>query len=196
MFGDDVPERFLGGYLSVVSVPKSLAREGEMNGYFEPRRVAMVYTADHLDDARAVFIFRPERPLDYDHRDVPRQRDQLRAAFRGVSEEVDSWLAHLERTPAFYFDAITQLEMSTWSRGRVTSSATPATPVRRSAAAPASRCTAPTCLPAKSPARVGITLQRSSNTFTAGSGTSGQLTLENDFLESALTKVGLLSAKR
>ena len=35
-------------------------------------------------------------------------------------QEVDSWLAHLERTPAFYFDAITQLEMSTWSRGRVT----------------------------------------------------------------------------
>jgi len=120
MFGDDVPERFLGGYLAVVSVPKSLAREGEMTGFYEPRRVAMVYTADHLDDARAVFIFRPERPLDYDHRDVPRQRDQLRAAFRGVSEEVDSWLADLERTPAFYFDAITQLEMSTWSRGRVT----------------------------------------------------------------------------
>jgi 2-polyprenyl-6-methoxyphenol hydroxylase-like FAD-dependent oxidoreductase len=27
VFGDDVPERFLGGYLSVVSVPKSLARD-------------------------------------------------------------------------------------------------------------------------------------------------------------------------
>lgn len=120
VFGDDVPQRFLGGYLAVVSVPKSLARDGEMTGFFEPRRVAMVYTADHLDDARAVFIFRPERPLDYDHRDVPRQRDQLRAAFVGVSEQVDSWLADLERTPAFYFDAITQLEMSTWSRGRVT----------------------------------------------------------------------------
>ena len=70
VFGDDVPERFLGGYLAVVSVPKSLAREGEMDGYFEPDRVAMVYTADHLEDARAVFIFRPRQPLDYDHRDV------------------------------------------------------------------------------------------------------------------------------
>jgi 2-polyprenyl-6-methoxyphenol hydroxylase-like FAD-dependent oxidoreductase len=52
VFGDDVPEQFLGSYLSVVSVPKALAREGEMNGYFEPDRVAMIYTADHLDDAR------------------------------------------------------------------------------------------------------------------------------------------------
>jgi 2-polyprenyl-6-methoxyphenol hydroxylase-like FAD-dependent oxidoreductase len=104
----------------VVSVPKSLARDGDMAGYFQPGRVSMIYTADHLDDARAVFIFRPRTPLDFDHRDVGRQRDQLRRAFSGVSAEVDVWLAELDRTPAFYFDAITQLEMTSWSRGRVT----------------------------------------------------------------------------
>ena len=120
VFGDDAPERFLGGYLSVVSVPKSFAREGEMDGYFEPDRVAMIYTADHLDDARAVFIFRPTQPLDYDHRDVPRQQAQLRAAFSGMSAQVDSWLEEVEHTQTFYFDAITQLELTSWSRGRVT----------------------------------------------------------------------------
>lgn len=120
VFGDDVPERFLGGYLAVVSVPKSLAREGEMDGYFEPNRVAMVYTADHLDDARAVFLLRPQQPLDYDHRDVPRQQAQLRAAFAGMPAEVDRWLREVEHTPAFYFDAVTQLELTSWSRGRVT----------------------------------------------------------------------------
>jgi 2-polyprenyl-6-methoxyphenol hydroxylase-like FAD-dependent oxidoreductase len=120
VFGDDVPDRFLGGYLSVVSVPKSLAREGEMDGYFEPDRVAMVYTADHLEDARAVFLFRPARPLDYDHRDVVRQQAALTAAFEGMSAQVDRWLHEVERTPTFYFDAITQLELTTWSRGRVT----------------------------------------------------------------------------
>lgn len=119
VFGD-APERFLGGYLSVVSVPKALAHEGEMVGYFGPDRVAMVYTADHLDDARAVFIFRPRHPIDYDHRAVERQKAQLRAAFAGVSTEVDRWLAELEQAPTFYFDAITQLELSTWSRGHVT----------------------------------------------------------------------------
>jgi 2-polyprenyl-6-methoxyphenol hydroxylase-like FAD-dependent oxidoreductase len=120
VFGDDVPESFLGGYLSVVSVPKSLARDGEMIGYYEPHRVAMIYTADHLDDARAVFIFRPNLPLDYDYRDVPRQQSQLRAAVSGMGAVVDRWLDEVPHTPAFYFDAITQLEMSTWSRGRVT----------------------------------------------------------------------------
>ncbi len=120
VFGDDVPERFLGGYLAVVSVPKSLARDGEMDGYFEPDRVAMVYTADHLDDARAVFIFKPRQPLDYDHRNVTRQKDQLRGVFGGMSAQVDRWLEEVEHTPTFYFDAITQLELTSWSRGRVT----------------------------------------------------------------------------
>lgn len=119
VFGE-APEHFLGGYLAVLSVPKSLAHEGEMVGYFEPDRVAMVYTADHLDDARAVFIFRPHGPINYDHRAIDRQKGHLRDAFAGVSAEVNRWLAELERTPTFYFDAITQLEMSTWSRGRVT----------------------------------------------------------------------------
>jgi 2-polyprenyl-6-methoxyphenol hydroxylase-like FAD-dependent oxidoreductase len=91
-----------------------------MGGYFLPDRVAMIYTAEHLDDARAVFIFRPTQRLDYDHRDVQRQKAQLKNAFAGLPAEVDRWLDEVQRTPAFYFDAITQLELTTWSRGRVT----------------------------------------------------------------------------
>ncbi len=120
VFGDNVPERFLGSYLSVISVPKSFARQGEMNSFFEPDRVAMIYTADHLDDGRALFMFRPRQPLEYDHRDVSRQQAQLCGAFSGMSAEVDRWLQELEGTQTFYFDAITQLELTTWSRGRVT----------------------------------------------------------------------------
>ncbi|MCV7064937.1 FAD-dependent monooxygenase [Mycolicibacterium farcinogenes] len=119
-FGANVSENFLGGYLSVVSVPKDLARDGEMTGYLKPGHMAGIYTADHLDDARAVFIFRPIQPLDYDYRDVDRQKAQLRAAFAHMGAEVDSWLDEVPRTPTFYFDAITQLEMPTWSQGRVT----------------------------------------------------------------------------
>ncbi|MFV8173094.1 FAD-dependent monooxygenase [Mycolicibacterium peregrinum] len=119
-FGDNVSERFLGGYLSVVSVPKALARDGEMTGYFKPGHMAGIYTADHLDDARAVFIFRPGQRLDYDYRDVERQKAQLRTAFAHTALEVDRWLDEVPQTPTFYFDAITQLQMTTWSRGRVT----------------------------------------------------------------------------
>ncbi|UGU29387.1 FAD-dependent monooxygenase [Mycolicibacterium smegmatis] len=120
VFGDNAAEKFLGYYLGVASVPKSLAHAGCMTAFYEPGRIAMVYTADHLDDARAVFIFRQNPPLDYDYRNTERQRAQLRTTFEGMSGQVGHWLDEVDRAPAFYFDAVTQLEMSTWSRGRVT----------------------------------------------------------------------------
>lgn len=121
VFGPDAGHtEFLGAYLSVMSVPKSLAREADMTGHVDVDRTAMIYTADHLDDARAVFLFRPVNNFRYDHRDAASQQHQLRDRYAGMSVEVDRWLDELARTPAFYFDAITQLQLTSWSRGRVT----------------------------------------------------------------------------
>lgn len=121
VFGPDAGHsRFLGGYLAVLSVPKSFAHDGEATSFLDPGRWAMVYTADHLDDARAVFLFRPDVPLEYHHRDVDRQRSLLRSTFTGLSSTVDHWLGELDGPGTFYFDSITQLELTSWSRGRVT----------------------------------------------------------------------------
>ncbi|APE17048.1 FAD-dependent oxidoreductase [Mycobacterium sp. WY10] len=121
VFGPDAGHtRFLGGYLAVLSVPKELARDGEMTNFLDVKRWAAIYTADHLDDARAVFLLRPDQPLEYHHRDDARQRTLLRTAFTGLSPTVDRWLAELDGPGSFYFDSITQLELTSWSRGRVT----------------------------------------------------------------------------
>lgn len=120
-FGEEAGlTRFLGGYLSVLSAPKALVDPGQMVGHVGVGRFAGIYTADHLDDARVVFLFRHRDELDYDHRDVLRQKDLLRDAFTGMHDQVDGWLAHIERTPTFYFDSITQLRTDRWSRRRVT----------------------------------------------------------------------------
>ena len=113
-------EVFIGAYLAVLSVPNDLGLDGDFLNHIGPGRLAGLYGARHLDDARAVFLFRSEEPLDYHYRDVPRQKELLLAAFAGMHPQVDRWLAELDRTPAFYFDSITQLRMDTWSRGRVT----------------------------------------------------------------------------
>jgi 2-polyprenyl-6-methoxyphenol hydroxylase-like FAD-dependent oxidoreductase len=121
VFGPDSGHTdYLGGCLAVISVPKTLAREGESTGYVDVDRLTMIYTARHLDDARAVFIFRPAAPPQVDHRDLAGQHAILRNQFAGMAPEVDSWLTELDRTQAFYFDSITQLQLTTWSRGRVT----------------------------------------------------------------------------
>ncbi|MGW4772686.1 FAD-dependent monooxygenase [Nocardia sp. NPDC004278] len=121
VFGDEA--RFgasTGAYLAVVSLPGTAGVDGELRIHVGVGRTAGMYRARHLDDARALFLFRTERELDFHHHDVSRQKDLLRNAFHGVDAEVAGWLDALDHTPAFYFDSITQLHMDTWSRGRVT----------------------------------------------------------------------------
>ncbi|POY00306.1 FAD-dependent oxidoreductase [Mycobacterium kansasii] len=121
VFGADSGRiQFLGGYLAVLSVPKTLAREGESIAHLGPGRIAMIYTARPLDDARALFMFRSKQQLRYHYRDILRQKALLRNAISGMHPQVDGWLDELDRTPTFYFDSITQLQLDSWSRGRVT----------------------------------------------------------------------------
>ncbi len=121
VFGDE--SRFsarTGAYLAVISLAGASGVDGELRIHVGVGRTAGMYRAGHLDDARALFLFRSERELDYHYRDVGRQKDLLRAAFDGMDPEVQSWLDAVDHSPAFYFDSITQVRMDTWSRGRVT----------------------------------------------------------------------------
>ncbi|MCV7167307.1 FAD-dependent monooxygenase [Mycobacterium stomatepiae] len=119
-FGEDAGRtRFLGGYLAVESVPKSLARNGEMAVHMGAGRMAGIYTAHPLDDARALFMFRSKEEFQIHYRDALGQKELLRRRFAGMDAAVDCWVAELDHTPTFYFDSIIQLELNTWSRGRV-----------------------------------------------------------------------------
>ncbi|WP_039805191.1 FAD-dependent monooxygenase [Nocardia araoensis] len=121
VFGDESRfSSFIGAYLGVLTLPETYGDDRELHIHVGVGRTAGIYSARHLGEARALFLFRSERELDYRHRDVPRQKQLLRKAFHGFDTEVDRWLEELDRTPAFYFDSITQLRMDTWSRGRVT----------------------------------------------------------------------------
>jgi 2-polyprenyl-6-methoxyphenol hydroxylase-like FAD-dependent oxidoreductase len=121
VFGPE--ERFstwIGAYLAVASVPNHLGLDGRMEGITGVGRMAGMYGAAHMSDARAVFLFRTPEPLDYHHRDVARHKRLLRARFEGMGWQVPRLMEEVDRTPAFYFDSITQLRLDTWSRGRVT----------------------------------------------------------------------------
>ncbi|MGW2827344.1 FAD-dependent monooxygenase [Streptomyces sp. NPDC001443] len=112
-------EDFTGAHFGVLTLPNATGLDGELVLHVGVGRTAGMYGARHLGEARALFLFRSERELDH-HHDVPRQKELLRGAFAGLHADVDGWLEELDRTPAFYFDSITQLRMDTWSRGRVT----------------------------------------------------------------------------
>ncbi|WP_406640240.1 FAD-dependent monooxygenase [Amycolatopsis sp. WGS_07] len=121
VFGDESRfSTFIGAYLGVLTLPNTTALDAELRIHVGIGRTAGIYGARHLNEARALFLFRSDRELDYHHRDVPRQKELLSTAFAGLHPDVDRWLDELDRTPAFYFDSITQLRMNTWSHGRVT----------------------------------------------------------------------------
>ncbi|GAA4233097.1 2-polyprenyl-6-methoxyphenol hydroxylase-like FAD-dependent oxidoreductase [Streptosporangium album] len=121
VFGEE--SRFstwIGAYLAVMSIPNYLGLRDRMDGITGVNRMVGVYGGAHMDDARAVFMFRPAAELGYHHRDVDRQKELLRRQFAGMGWEVPRLLGEeLDRASTFYFDSITQLRMDTWSRGRV-----------------------------------------------------------------------------
>lgn len=112
--------RFLDRHLAVLSVPKSLAHEGDLLTYIGVDTMTGIYTAHHLDDARAIFIFRTPMPVTFGHRDTDLQKALVDSTFRSMRPDVDGWLDLLDAGGAFYFDSITQLTLTSWSRGRVT----------------------------------------------------------------------------
>ncbi|MEV7005759.1 FAD-dependent monooxygenase [Streptosporangium sp. NPDC051022] len=111
---------WIGAYLAVMSIPNYLGLRDRMDGVTDVNRMVGVYGGAHMDDARAVFLFRPAAELDYHHRDVDRQKELLREQFAGMGWEVPRLLGEeMDNASTFYFDSITQLRMDTWSRGRV-----------------------------------------------------------------------------
>ncbi|TDD42637.1 FAD-dependent oxidoreductase [Nonomuraea terrae] len=111
---------WIGAYLAVASVPNHLGLDRRLEAIRAAGRLAGVYSAAHMDDARALFLFKTPAELDYHHRDIPRQKEILREQFAHLGWEVPRLLDEAERSPAFYFDSITQLRLDSWSRGRVT----------------------------------------------------------------------------
>jgi 2-polyprenyl-6-methoxyphenol hydroxylase-like FAD-dependent oxidoreductase len=110
---------WIGAYLAVASIPNYLNLRDRMVVTCAVNRMVGVYSAAHMDDARAIFMFRPDRLLDYHYRDVDRQKALLREHFSGMGDRVARILNQTDAAEVFYFDSITQLRMDSWSRGRV-----------------------------------------------------------------------------
>src|ERR1700734_3473455 len=64
IFGEEAGlTRFIGGYLAAGSAAKALSDPGEMVVHGGAGRLAGIYSAEHLTDARALFMFRSKNEL-------------------------------------------------------------------------------------------------------------------------------------
>lgn len=108
----------LGHYISIFTVPNHLGLDRWELTYVGPSRTALVYSTARDAGAKAMFLFASE-PLNHHALDRAEQQRLLSAAYAGEGWEVPRLLEGLADAPDFYFDALAQVHLDSWSAGRV-----------------------------------------------------------------------------
>ncbi|TWD82979.1 2-polyprenyl-6-methoxyphenol hydroxylase-like FAD-dependent oxidoreductase [Kribbella amoyensis] len=120
VFGpEEAVRRHLGGYLAVYSMPDLFALQDRMLVHVSVDRMVSTYGVHQTGQARAAFLFRTATELPYDYRDREQQRRIVADAFGEYGWTVPRLLEHLAAADDFYFDAISQITLDSWQRGRV-----------------------------------------------------------------------------
>ena len=109
----------LGMYLAVFTADNVLGLDRWQVWLRDDTAGAGIYTARDNTELRVNVGFMSER-LDYDHRDLDAQRRLVAERTAGLGWEIPRLLKAMWQAPDFYFDAMAQIRMETWSQGRVT----------------------------------------------------------------------------
>lgn len=108
----------LGSYLSTFTIPNYLGLshmdlECEAN-----HKLVSINSDNHPEIARAGFMFRSQHTLK-NIRDEKEQKQFLCDTFRDFGWETQNILNRMQASDDFYFDAITQVKMNSWTKGRI-----------------------------------------------------------------------------
>ncbi|NIG54346.1 FAD-dependent monooxygenase [Chitinophaga sp. Cy-1792] len=108
----------LGLYVAIFTTPDFLKLN--MDGVFYStlgKRVG-VFGAKEGTEARASFYF-ADKDIPYNYRDISQQKQIVREKFAREEWKVPALLEMMDNAPDFYFDAISQVKIDSWSKGRV-----------------------------------------------------------------------------
>ncbi|CAO5158437.1 2-polyprenyl-6-methoxyphenol hydroxylase-like oxidoreductase [Frankia sp. AiPs1] len=114
---DSVHVRHLGLYFATVPFegPADYGREVMMHN--TPGRVVALQPS--ADGPIAFFAFRHETLPDFNHRDVEQHRLLLAGAFSRGAWRTPELLARAQASEDLYFDAVSRVQLPTWSSGRI-----------------------------------------------------------------------------
>jgi len=106
-------------YFAFADADAALGEDRRVTMFNRPGRMTGLYRSGNHAQAKAYFIFRSPR-LDHDHRDTAAQKRMLTDVFGGeTSWHVPSLLATALDDPDLYVDALAQVHLDSWHRGRV-----------------------------------------------------------------------------
>ncbi|MBQ0884675.1 FAD-dependent monooxygenase [Streptomyces sp. RM72] len=111
--------RYLGYCFAVFTMRNTLGLSHETVMWNTPGRAAALYAVGDEDEVHAFLTFaRPEPPFDA-FGDPQAQRDLIVQVFADAGWEVPAILAALHDADDVFFDAVGQIRMPRWSKGRV-----------------------------------------------------------------------------
>jgi 2-polyprenyl-6-methoxyphenol hydroxylase-like FAD-dependent oxidoreductase len=118
-FGDESQViRHLGYYVSIFTTANHLHLDRWELVYNMPGKLAAIYSTRQNSEAKAMFYFASSL-LPYDYHDRKQQQKILANTFAGEGWEIPRLLKSMWDAPDFYFDAVSQIHMDRWSKGRV-----------------------------------------------------------------------------
>ncbi|MDA1359041.1 FAD-dependent monooxygenase [Glycomyces luteolus] len=108
----------LGSYLGVFSQENFLGLEHWQTWFNDGASGGAVMTVRDNRELR-IYLGFASAPIEYDYRDVNAQKQLIADHLTGFGWEVPGFVERMWKAEDFYFDAMAQIKMDTWSEGRV-----------------------------------------------------------------------------
>lgn len=108
---------YLGLYVSVFDVDEKTGMKNHCQLFNVPGRLACTYSFNNK--AVAMLAFRSGEQINYDYKDMGQQKELLLSIYKNDSWKVPEILAALKGTDKLYFDSVSQIKMTSWTKGRV-----------------------------------------------------------------------------
>ncbi|SMO32845.1 FAD-dependent monooxygenase [Solitalea koreensis] len=119
-FGDESQfEKYYGYYASSFTIENYLQNDNAFYSYNLPGKQVSIYALKG-NKLTTLFIFTSPQKISYSHHEIEKQKEILRNEYGDMAWECPSLLAKLDSAPDFYFDSVSQIRMSQWSKGRIT----------------------------------------------------------------------------
>jgi 2-polyprenyl-6-methoxyphenol hydroxylase-like FAD-dependent oxidoreductase len=118
VFGDEAKRRNLDLYTAYFTIPRGRTDGNLMRWFNAPGGRCVCLRPDNLGTTRALMSFQ-EPPSGYEKLSPDEQKEMLKEKFGDAGWEVPRVLAALDDTPDLYLEAIGQVKMDRWSKGRI-----------------------------------------------------------------------------
>lgn len=120
VFGDESQfEKYYGYYTSSYMLPANISHDTAFRMYNEPNKQVTTYsTADNK--TTAMYVFASDQKLLTASGDIDAQKTILREQFASAGWRCKELLGWMDASSDFYFDVVSQIQMTKWSKGRTT----------------------------------------------------------------------------